>query len=73
MNISEEEIKKDRKCIKKLKISCEKIKRVLSVSDETTLLIKDFYKNNDILEVITKRKKWRRRTRGWTGSRTGKW
>ena len=56
MNISEEEIKKDRKCIKKLKISCEKIKRVLSVSDETTLLIKDFYKNNDILEVITKRK-----------------
>ena len=54
MKISEEEIKKDKKCIKKLKISCEKIKRVLSIDNETTLLIKDFYKNNDILEIINR-------------------
>ena len=51
---SKEEIKKDRKAIKKLKISCENIKRVLSSSDETTLSLKNFYNNCDILEVVTK-------------------
>jgi L1 cell adhesion molecule like protein len=51
---SKEEIKKDRKAIKKLKISCENIKRVLSSSDETTLSLNNFYKNCDILEVVTK-------------------
>ena len=54
MKIPKEEIHKDRKSMKRLKISCENIKRVLSSSDETTLYIKDFYKNNDILEVVTR-------------------
>ena len=54
MKLKKEEIKEDRKAMKKLKISCENIKRVLSTSDETTLYIKNFYKNNDILEVVTR-------------------
>ena len=54
MKYSKEEIKKDQKAMKKLKISCENTKRVLSSSDETTLSIKNFYKDSDILEVVTK-------------------
>ena len=54
MNENKEEIKKDKRAIKKLKISCENIKRVLSNNTETTLYIHDFYKNNDIMEIITR-------------------
>ena len=54
MKESKEEIKKDKKCIKRLKISCENIKRVLSSSEETTLYISNFYKNNDIYETISR-------------------
>ena len=54
MKLSREEIIKERKLIRKLKIYCENIKRVLSSSDDTTLYIKNFYKNNDISEVITR-------------------
>ena len=52
-SINIEDIKKDKKAIKRLKISCEKIKRVLSYSRETTLCINHFYDNKDILEKIT--------------------
>ena len=55
MKESKVEIKKDKKCIKKLKISCENIKRVLSSSPETTLYISNFYHGNDILETITRK------------------
>ena len=51
--INIEDIKKDRKAIKRLKISCERIKRVLSYSRETTLCINHFYDKKDILEKIT--------------------
>jgi hypothetical protein len=54
MKYSKGEIQKDQKAMKKLKISCENIKRVLSSSEETTLSIKNFYKDSDILEVVTK-------------------
>ena len=54
MKESKEEIKKDKKCIKRLKISCESIKRVLSSNNETTLYISNFYKGNDIYETISK-------------------
>ena len=47
--LNKEEVKKDNKAIRKLKISCEKIKRVLSSSKETTLCINHFYDNKDIL------------------------
>ena len=54
MNESKENIKQDKKAIKKLKIACENIKRVLSSNLETTLFINNFYNNNDIMERITK-------------------
>ena len=54
MKESKEEIKKDKKCIKRLKISCENIKRVLSSNEDTTLYLSNFYKGNDIYETITK-------------------
>ena len=50
---SEEEIKKDKKAIKRLKISCENIKRVLSSKEETIICINNFYNNKDIEEKIT--------------------
>ena len=52
MEESKENIKKDKKVIKRLKISCENIKRVLSVEDETTLCINKFYNGKDILIKI---------------------
>ena len=54
MNENKEKIKEDKKAIKKLKISCESIKRVLSNNPETTLFIHNFYNNNDIMETITR-------------------
>ena len=51
--LSKEDVKKDKKAMRKLKIACEKIKRVLSSSRETTLCINHFYDNKDILEKIT--------------------
>ena len=47
-------IKTDKKAIKKLKIACEKIKRVLSDSQDTTLSLHNFYKNNDIMKTISR-------------------
>ena len=51
---SEKEIKKDKKTIKRLKIACENIKRVLSCKEETILCINNFYNNKNIDEKITK-------------------
>ena len=53
MNLKKEDVKKDKKAIRKLKISCEKIKRVLSSTEETQLYIYNFYDNKDILEKIS--------------------
>ena len=55
-NLKKKEVKKDKKAIRKLKISCEKIKRVLSSTRETQLYINNFYDNKDILEKITEAK-----------------
>ena len=49
---SKEEIKKDKKNIRNLKITCEITKKVLSDNHEATLFISNFYKNNDIGEKI---------------------
>ena len=55
-NESKEEIKKNKKeAIKKLKISCENIKKVLSYNDNTTLYISHFYKDKDINQKITQK------------------
>ena len=45
-------IKKNKECIKKLKIACERIKKALSSSKETTLCINDFFNNMDLNEQI---------------------
>ena len=47
-----EDVRKDKKAMKKLKISCEKIKRNLSFSEEATLNIQNFYNNLDIFGPI---------------------
>ena len=46
------EIIKEKKCIKRLKISCENIKKTLSFSKETILKINDFYNKEDICMPI---------------------
>ena len=54
MNESKKKIREDKKVIRKLKIACENIKRVLSSNEETTLFISNFYNKNDIMEKITR-------------------
>ena len=50
---SKEEIRKNKKAIKKLKISCEGVKKTLSYSSETTLCINHFYNDKDIYLKIS--------------------
>ena len=54
MGESKKKIKEDKKAIKRLKIACENIKKVLSTSTETRICLNNFYKNNDLLEDITR-------------------
>ena len=52
--LSEEEVKKDKKVLRKLKIACEKIKRDLSYKSEVTLSIDNFYDNKKIMTKISR-------------------
>ena len=54
MGESKEKIEEDKKAIKRLKIACENIKKVLSTNTETRICLNNFYKNNDLLEDITR-------------------
>ena len=54
-NENKEQIRKDKKAIKKLKIACENIKKVLSYNDDTTLCISHFYNDKDIIQKITQK------------------
>jgi len=54
MGESKKKIKEDKKAIKRLKIACENIKKVLSTSTETRICLNNFYKSNDLLEDITR-------------------
>ena len=54
-NIIGKTVKKEKNLFKKLIISCENIKRVLSSNDETTLYIHNFYEEKDIFEKITRK------------------
>ena len=49
-----EKIRKDNKCMKRLKLACENIKKILSTSNETVLRLANFYNGIDIVEKITK-------------------
>ena len=55
MEENKEEILKDKKLIKKLKISCENIKRVLSTNYSTILTINKFYNQKDMNETINRK------------------
>jgi L1 cell adhesion molecule like protein len=50
-----EQIRKDKKAIKRLKIACENIKKVLSYNEQATLCINHFYNNKDIDRIVTKK------------------
>ena len=52
MNENKEEILKNKKIIKSLKISCENIKKILSTTTRTTLNITNFYNGKDMIETI---------------------
>ena len=49
-----QEILEDKKAIKRLKIACENIKKVLSSNIETRICLNNFYKGNDLLEDISR-------------------
>ena len=54
MGENKDNILKDKKIMKKLKISCENIKKTLSTHERTTLNINKFYNNKDMLETISR-------------------
>ena len=51
---NEEEIQKDKRAMKRLKVACENIKKILSSSESTTLRINNFFKDQDLNEPITR-------------------
>jgi L1 cell adhesion molecule like protein len=53
-NENENDIRNDKKALKKLKVACENIKKKLSRTEETTLRITNLYKGQDLNEKITR-------------------
>ena len=51
---NEKEIRQDKKALKRLKVACENIKKILSISTSTTLRINNLFNNQDLNEVITR-------------------
>ncbi len=51
---TKEEIKKNYKCIQRLKIACERSKKILSIKEEDTIFIEDFYKEQALKCLITR-------------------
>ena len=52
---SKEEVRKDKKSIKRLKIACENVKKVLSYNEQATICINHFYNNKDIDRIVTRK------------------
>ena len=50
-----EQVMKDKQAIKRLKVSCENIKKILSNAESAILRINNFYMNEDISEKITRK------------------
>ena len=46
--IKKEDIINNYKCMQRLKIACEKTKKILSVKEEDVIYIEDFYKNETL-------------------------
>ena len=55
-NISKEEIENNYKCMQRLKIACERSKIILSIREEDTIYIEDFYKDETLNCPITRAK-----------------
>ena len=53
-NKSIEDIKKKYKCMERLKIACEQTKKILSIKDDDTIFIEDFYDNETLDCPITR-------------------
>ena len=51
----EKEIREDKQAIKRLKVSCENIKKILSRAERTILRITNFYNNQELCESITRK------------------
>ena len=52
--IKEEDIKKDKKSCKRLKIKCENAKKMLSITKETIINVDNFYDKNDLFIRMTR-------------------
>ena len=50
-----EQVMKDKQAIKRLKVSCENLKKILSNAESAILRINNFYMNEDISEKITRK------------------
>ena len=55
-SISKEEIENNYKCMQRLKIACERSKIILSIREEDTIYIEDFYKDETLNCPITRAK-----------------
>ena len=56
IKVSVEEIKKNYKSIQRLKIACEKTKKILSIKEEDTIYVDNFYKEETLNISITRAK-----------------
>ena len=56
VKVSKEEIKKNYKSIQRLKIACEKTKKILSIKEEDTIYVENFYKEETLNCRITRAK-----------------
>ena len=55
-NISVDEIKRNYKCIQRLKMACERTKKILSTEVEDTVFVDNFYKGENLQCKITRAK-----------------
>ena len=51
----DEKFKEDKRNLRRLKVACENIKKILSSSEGTILRINNFYNNQDLVEPITRK------------------
>ena len=51
----DEKFKEDKQNLRRLKVACENIKKILSSSEGTILRINNFYNNQDLVEPITRK------------------
>ena len=54
--ITEEEIKNNKKGLKRLKVACEKSKRLLSISEEILIYVDNFYQDESLSIKVTRSK-----------------